>query len=92
MPVSFFMASINGIVKEVLKTEAIVDTLALQIGLFGYDDPLVTTIKFDIKAYQRNKRKEEYMQAALIYPDEFFNFTSQPQPDARYCRKQHTCR
>jgi hypothetical protein len=43
------------------------DTLSLQVDLFGEDEPLDITLKFDIKSYQRGKMEGEYMPVQLTY-------------------------
>jgi hypothetical protein len=43
------------------------DTLSIQVDLFGLEDPLDITLKFDIKSYQRTKSKEEYLPVQLTY-------------------------
>ncbi len=43
------------------------DTLSIQVDLFGEEEPLEITLKFDIKSYQRGKMKGEYMPVQLIY-------------------------
>jgi hypothetical protein len=43
------------------------DTLSLQVDLFGEEEPLDITLKFDIKSYQRGKMKGEYLPVQLTY-------------------------
>ena len=43
------------------------DTIRVNADLFEQDEPLVFTMKFDIKAFQRNKSEGEYMPAELTY-------------------------
>ena len=43
------------------------DTLSMQIDLFGQEEPLELTLKFDIKSYQREKLKGEYLPVQLTY-------------------------
>jgi hypothetical protein len=63
----FCLASLEIHAQEVPAPSDIVDTLTLRIDLFEEEDPMVITMKFDIKAYQRNKRDDTYMPAELIY-------------------------
>jgi len=43
------------------------DTLSIQVDLFSLEDPMDITLKFDIKSYQREKMKGEYMPVQLTY-------------------------
>ena len=43
------------------------DTLSTQVDLFGEEEPLDITLKFDIKSYQREKMKGEYLPVQLTY-------------------------
>jgi hypothetical protein len=43
------------------------DTLTTQIDLFDQEEPMELTLKFDIKSYQREKIKGEYLPVQLIY-------------------------
>ena len=43
------------------------DTLSIQVDLFSQEVPMELTLKFDIKSYQREKLKGEYMPVQLIY-------------------------
>lgn len=43
------------------------DTLSIQVDLFSLEDPLDITLKFDIKSYQREKLKGEYLPVQLTY-------------------------
>lgn len=43
------------------------DTLSLQVDLFSIEEPMDITLKFDIKSYQRNKYKDEYLPVQLTY-------------------------
>jgi hypothetical protein len=43
------------------------DTLSTQVDLFSVEDPMDITLMFDIKSYQRQKFKGEYMPVQLIY-------------------------
>lgn len=46
---------------------SILDTLVINTDIFEADEPLVFTMKFDIRAFQRTKYKGEYMPAELTY-------------------------
>lgn len=46
--------------------EVLGDTLNTSVDLFEGDDPLVMTLTFDLKKYQREKYKEEYIPADLL--------------------------
>jgi len=43
------------------------DTLSIQVDLFSEEEPLDITLKFDIKSYQREKMKGEYLPVQLTY-------------------------
>ena len=43
------------------------DTLSTQVDLFSMEDPMDITLRFDIKSYQRNKFKGEYLPVQLTY-------------------------
>ena len=43
------------------------DTLLQDFGLFGKDDVLELSLRFDITHYTRNKSKDEYLDALLTY-------------------------
>ncbi len=45
----------------------IIDTLDLSVDLFDQEEPLHFTIKFNVKQFQRNKYKNDYVNASLIY-------------------------
>ena len=45
----------------------IVDTIDTQLDLFEVEEPMIITLTFDIKKYQKTKSKGEYMPAALSY-------------------------
>ena len=57
----FFLASPFSIAQEVPEPAVVVDTLTINIDLVEEEDPMVITLEFDKKAYQRNKRKDEYI-------------------------------
>ena len=43
------------------------DTLSIQVDLFSVEEPMDITLKFDIKSYQREKLKGEYLPVQLTY-------------------------
>ena len=43
------------------------DTLSIQVDLFSLEEPMELTLKFDIKSYQREKIKGEYLPVQLTY-------------------------
>jgi len=43
------------------------DTLSLQVDLFGEEEPLDITLKFDIKSYQKGKKEGKYLPVQLTY-------------------------
>jgi hypothetical protein len=43
------------------------DTLSLQVDLFGEEEPMDITLRFDMKNYRRGKFKGEYLPVQLTY-------------------------
>ena len=43
------------------------DTISTDIQIFGTDNPLVCTLKFDIKKFVKEKYKDQYQKALLTY-------------------------
>ena len=53
--------------QDTVAHDAIVDTIETNLDLFAADEPMVITLTFDLKQYQRTKMKGEYMPAHLSY-------------------------
>lgn len=60
------------------------DTIQVYEDLFGINEPLVLTVKFDIKAFQRSRKDEKYHKAELTcHVDENFEVTHDVRVRAR---------
>jgi hypothetical protein len=65
--VVFFVNPASSQEADTDSTQAIVDTLNNDFGLFTNEDILHLALRFDLKEYTRKKPKEEYLKAILTY-------------------------
>jgi len=61
------LVNINITAQDTLNVYGVVDTIALDFDLFEQDEPASITLVYDIKDFIRNKQKDEYYDAKLIY-------------------------
>ncbi len=69
------------------------DTVEVYEGLFDVEEPLHLTLKFDIKTFQRTRKKEKYQDAELInHLSDSFQVTHPVRVKARGIYRRDNCR
>ena len=62
----FFIWSIALQAQDTPEEGAIIDTIDIMVDLFNELDPMDITLTVDLKNYQRNKYKKEYVPAHML--------------------------
>ena len=68
VPLLLFLPVWQGIfAQDTISPYSVEDTIAIDVDIFAEGDPISLTLIYDVKNFLRNKYKDEYVEARLIY-------------------------
>ena len=78
--------------QEIDSLYSVEDTIAINVDLFSEEDPASITLVYDIKDFLKNKNKDEYVEAQLIYHfNDTVNIEKEIRIKARGKSRQEIC-
>ncbi len=64
---AYWSGSDNLLAQDTTNSISVEDTISLDVALFDEDEPAVISLTYNVKEFLRNKNKDKYVKAKLVY-------------------------